>query len=48
MQVEVEGNITKQPIAIFIDVREIHSYINPNLVGIFHMTKNKCNKSWLV
>jgi hypothetical protein len=34
--IEVEGNINDQPIAILIDSRASHSYINHNLVEIFH------------
>jgi hypothetical protein len=46
--IEVEGKIDNQPIAILIDYGASHSYINPNLVEIFHLQRRKHEKSWLV
>jgi hypothetical protein len=46
--IEVEGKIDNHPIAILIDSRAIHSYINPNLIEIFHLQRRKHEKSWLV
>ena len=40
--------INKQPIAIFIDSRASHNYIDPNLVERFHLARNKHNHSWMV
>jgi len=44
----MEGKITNQPIAIVIDSEVSHSYIDPNLVEIYHLKKNKFERSWLV
>jgi hypothetical protein len=46
--IEVEGKINDQPIAILIDSRAIHSYIDPNIVERFHLQRRKHGKSWLV
>jgi hypothetical protein len=46
--IEVEGNIDNQIIAILIDSRAIHSYINANIVEIFNLQRNKNKKYWLV
>jgi hypothetical protein len=46
--IEVEGKIDNQPIAILIDSGAIHSYIDPNIVEIFHLQRRKHGKSWLV
>jgi predicted metal-dependent peptidase len=46
--IEVEGMINKQAIAILIDSRGSHSYIDPKMVEIFHFPKSKHGKSWLV
>jgi hypothetical protein len=45
---KVEGKIDNHPIAILIDFGAIHSYINANIVEIFHLQRSKNNKSWLV
>jgi hypothetical protein len=45
---EVEGKINNQPIAILIDSRANHNYINSNNVEIFHLQRSRYNKSWLV
>ena len=34
--IEVEGKINNQPISILIDPGASHSYINSNIVEIFH------------
>jgi hypothetical protein len=34
--IEVEGKIANQPITILIDSKASHSYINANIVEIFH------------
>jgi hypothetical protein len=47
--IEIEGKIDNQPIAILIDFGAyFHSYINPNLVEIFHLQRRKHEKYWLV
>jgi hypothetical protein len=46
--IEVEGNIDNHPTIILIDSRSIHSYINFNIVEIFHLKMSKHKKSWLV
>jgi hypothetical protein len=46
--IEVEGKIDNQPIAILIDSRASHSYIDPNLVERFKLKKCKHEKSLLV
>jgi hypothetical protein len=46
--IEVEGKINNEPIAILIDSRASHSYINANIVEIFHLQRSKHKKSWLV
>jgi hypothetical protein len=46
--IELEGKINDQPIAILIDSEVSHSYIDPNLVEIFHLQGSKHGKSWLV
>jgi hypothetical protein len=48
MSIEVEGNIDNYPIAILIDSRASHSYIDPNLVEIFKLNKGNQETSWLV
>jgi hypothetical protein len=46
--IEVEGMINNQTIAILIDSRASHSYIDPNMVESFHLPRRKHGKSWLV
>jgi hypothetical protein len=46
--IEVEGKIDNQPITILIDYGASHSYINSNIVEIFHLQRSKHKKSWLV
>jgi predicted aspartyl protease len=46
--IEVEGKIDNHPIAILIDSGASHSYINANIVEIFHLQRSKHKKSWLV
>jgi hypothetical protein len=46
--IEVEGKINDQPIYILIDSGSSHSYIDPKLVEIFHLSKRKIGKYWLV
>jgi hypothetical protein len=46
--IEVEGNINNDPIAILIDYGAMHSYINTNIVEIFHLKRSKHKKTWLV
>jgi hypothetical protein len=46
--IEVEGKINNEPIAILIDSGDIHSYINDNIVEIFHLQRSKHKKYWLV
>jgi len=46
--IEVEGKIDNQHIEILIDYGARHSYINSNIVEIFHLQRSKHKKSWLV
>jgi predicted aspartyl protease len=46
--IEVEGKIDNQPIEILIDSGASHSYINSNIVEIFHLQRSKHKKYWLV
>jgi hypothetical protein len=46
--IEGEGKIDNQPIAILIDYGASHSYINSNIVEIFHLQRSKHKKYWLV
>jgi hypothetical protein len=46
--IEVEGKIHNQPITILIDYGANCSYINYNIVEIFHLQMSKHKKSWLV
>jgi hypothetical protein len=46
--IEVEGNIDNHPIAFLIDFGAIHSYINSNIIEIFHLQRSKHKKDWLV
>jgi len=46
--IEVKGKITNHLVAILIDLGEIHSYINPNIVGKFLLKRNKLEKLWSV
>jgi hypothetical protein len=46
--IEVEGNINNHPIAISIDFRSSHVYIDPKLVENFKLNNCKHEKSWLV
>jgi hypothetical protein len=43
--IEVEGNINNQTIVILIDSISIHSYLDPNMVEIFHLPRSKLGKS---
>jgi hypothetical protein len=46
--IEVEGMINNQPFIILIDSGASHSYIDPRVVEIFHLSRSKHEKSWLV
>jgi hypothetical protein len=46
--IEVEGKIINQPIAILIDSRANHCYIDPNIVDRLHLEKSKLGKASLV
>jgi hypothetical protein len=46
--IEEEGKIDNQPITILIHSGASHSYINANIVEIFHLETSKDKKSWLV
>ena len=43
--IELEGKIINQYVVILIDSREIHSYIDPKVVDIFHLMKIKLGRS---
>jgi hypothetical protein len=46
--IEVEGKIINQLVAILIDSREIHCYIDPKIVDRLHLEKSNLGKSSLV
>jgi hypothetical protein len=46
--IEVEGKINNEPIEILIDYGAGHSYVNANIIEIFHLQRSKHYKSWLV
>jgi hypothetical protein len=46
--IEVEGKIDNHPLEILIDSIAIHSYINDNILEIFHLQRSKHKKYWLV
>jgi hypothetical protein len=46
--IEVESKIDNQPIKNLIDYGASHSYINSNIVEIFHLQRSKHKKYWLV
>jgi hypothetical protein len=46
--IEVEGNIINQHVAILIDSRVIHCYIDPKIVDRLNLEKSKLEKSSLV
>jgi hypothetical protein len=46
--IEVEGKTYNHPIAVLIDSRTSHRYIDPKLIERFKLKKCKHEKSWLV
>ena len=44
--IEVEGMINNQTLAILIDLRASHSYIDPNMVESLQLPRRKHGKSW--
>ena len=46
--IEVEGKIDNHPIAILIDYRSSHIYIDTNLLERFKLKKCKHANSWLI
>ena len=46
--IEVEGKIINKPVAILIDLGEIHCYIDPNIVDRLHLEKSELGKESLV
>jgi hypothetical protein len=46
--IEVEGMINNQALIILIDLGASHSYVDPRVVEILHLTRRKHEKSWLV
>jgi hypothetical protein len=46
--IEVEGMINNPPFTILIDSGASHSYVDPRVVGSFHLSRSKHEKSWLV
>jgi hypothetical protein len=46
--IKVECKINDQPISILIDSRAIHSYLDPKLVEIFHLSRRNLGKPWFV
>jgi hypothetical protein len=46
--IEVEHKIDNHPIEILIDYGANHSYINSNILEIFHLQRSKHKKPWLV
>jgi hypothetical protein len=45
--IEVEGMINNHAFTILIDSRASHSYIDPRVVEILHLSRRKHEKSWL-
>jgi hypothetical protein len=43
--IKVEGKIVTHHVAILIDSRAIHCYIDPKIVDILHLEKSKLEKS---
>jgi hypothetical protein len=46
--IEVEGMINNRPFIILIDSGASHSYVDPRVVEILHLSRSKHEKSWLV
>jgi hypothetical protein len=46
--IEVEFMINNHAFTILIDSRDIHSYIDLNMVESFHLPRNKHEKSWVL
>jgi hypothetical protein len=46
--IEMEGTINDQPIAILIDSRDSHNYLDPKMVEIFQLQRSNLGKPWLV
>jgi hypothetical protein len=46
--IEVEGMRNNHAFTILIDSGASHSYIDPRVVEIFHLSRRKHEKSWLV
>jgi hypothetical protein len=46
--IEVEGKIDNHHIEILIDFGARHSYINSNIVEIFHLQRSKHKKPWRI
>jgi hypothetical protein len=46
--IKVEGKINDQPIVILVDSESRHSYLDPKMVEIFHLSRSKMGKPWLV
>jgi predicted aspartyl protease len=46
--IEVEGKINDQPISILIDSGASHSYLDPNMMEEFQLSRSKLGKYWLV
>jgi hypothetical protein len=46
--IEVEGMINNRPFIILIDSRASHSYVDPRVVEILHLSRRKHESSWLV
>jgi hypothetical protein len=46
--IEVEGMINNRPLVILIDSGSSHSYVDPRVAEILHLTRSKHEKSWLV
>jgi hypothetical protein len=46
--IEVVGKIDNHPITILIDHGTSHSYINSNIIEIFHLQISKHTKSWFI
>jgi hypothetical protein len=42
--IEVEGKIINHPVAILIDLGEIHYYIDPKIMDRLHLEKSKLGK----
>ena len=46
--IKVEGMINNRPFIILIDSGDSHIYVDPRVVEIFHLSRRKHERYWLV